>query len=81
MVDGNATYLREYFPGQPFRKNKFSPAGNQYIVCTPSIDGAASRLRGPQGWWAVGLVLLACLWQLLFLDDRFQRRHDNGIGA
>lgn len=42
--DGNATYLREYFPGQPFRENKYSAkGGSELIVCTPAVDGSASQ--------------------------------------
>jgi hypothetical protein len=42
--DGNVTYLREYFPGQPFRENKYSAkGGSELIVCTPAVDGSASR--------------------------------------
>jgi hypothetical protein len=40
--DGNVTYLREYFPGQPFRENKFTTAGHERSVCTPAVDGSAS---------------------------------------
>ena len=44
--DGNATYLREYFPGQPFRENKYSAkGGSELIVCTPAVDGSASKSR------------------------------------
>jgi hypothetical protein len=30
-----AIYLRDYFPGQPFRKNKYSPDGDVRIDITP----------------------------------------------
>ena len=39
-IDGNLTYLRDYFPGQPFRKNKFNKAGLELPICTPAIDGS-----------------------------------------
>lgn len=38
-------YLRDYFPGQPFRQNKFSLKGNDLVVCTPSIQGSGSSLN------------------------------------
>src|SRR5690606_28979487 len=38
---GNPVYLRDYYPGQPFRNNKFSKGGGPIKVCTPSIKGAA----------------------------------------
>lgn len=41
--DGNVTYLREYFPGQPFRDNKFFSGGSEAAICTPAIDGAAAH--------------------------------------
>lgn len=39
--DGNLTYLRDYFPGQPWRKNKFNRRGSEIPICTPSIRGDA----------------------------------------
>jgi hypothetical protein len=39
---GNTTYLRDYFPGQPFRQNKRSKKGNELPICTPAITGSAS---------------------------------------
>jgi hypothetical protein len=41
-ANGNITYLRDYFPGQPFRENKFNRKGSELPVCTPAIRGAAS---------------------------------------
>lgn len=41
-ISGSVTYLRDYFPGQPFRANKFSLKGNDLVVCTPSIQGSAN---------------------------------------
>jgi len=37
----NKTYLRDFFPGQPFRKNKFTTAGVPVPECTPAILGSA----------------------------------------
>jgi hypothetical protein len=32
------SYLREYFPGQPFRKNKyFKKSGQEQAICTPAV--------------------------------------------
>ena len=42
---GNRTYMRDYFPGQPFRENKFDKNNKPVPICTPSIDGSASSLR------------------------------------
>jgi hypothetical protein len=42
-LDGNATYMRDYFPGQPWRQNKYTPGGSEHHICTPAILGAASR--------------------------------------
>lgn len=42
-TDGNMTYLREYFPGQPFRQNKYTTMGIEVPICTPALLGAASR--------------------------------------
>lgn len=46
-ISGNVSYLRDYFPGQPFRKNEFNKAGHTIAICTPSILGSAygSRLN------------------------------------
>lgn len=40
---GNVTYLREYFPGQPFRQNKYNKAREEEPICTPAITGAGSN--------------------------------------
>lgn len=40
-ISQELTYKRDYFPGQPFRANKFSLKGNDLVVCTPSIQGSA----------------------------------------
>lgn len=40
-VFGEPHYLRDYFPGQPFRENQFNKKGLEIPICTPSIDGAA----------------------------------------
>mmetsp|Transcript_32240 Transcript_32240/g.30729 ORF Transcript_32240/g.30729 Transcript_32240/m.30729 type:complete len:262 (-) Transcript_32240:20-805(-) len=46
-VDGNLTYLREYFPGQPFRKNKyFKESGQEQAICTPAVLGYGQRGGG-----------------------------------
>ena len=54
----NSSYLREYFPGQPFRDNKYDPlTGAEMAVCTPAILGAASAGARRSAW--VGLAALA----------------------
>lgn len=63
-VNGSATYRRDYFPGQPFRTNKFTKGGNQYAICTPAIDGSASRFG--TSWrflmFVLGLVVILVIW-------------------
>lgn len=51
-------YKRDYFPGQPFRQNKFSLAGNDMVVCTPSIQGSASRVRIGVDIWSLSNMLM-----------------------
>jgi hypothetical protein len=41
VVGGNITYLREYFPGQPWRQNKYTTGGSEIAICTPAILGSA----------------------------------------
>ena len=43
----NTTYLREYFPGQPFRQNKYTTMGVERPICTPAIINAASAKTAP----------------------------------
>jgi hypothetical protein len=38
----DGSYLREYFPGQPFRSNKFTQGGQEEPICTPALTGAAA---------------------------------------
>mmetsp|Transcript_9687 Transcript_9687/g.14449 ORF Transcript_9687/g.14449 Transcript_9687/m.14449 type:complete len:172 (+) Transcript_9687:304-819(+) len=51
-LKGNTTYMRDYFPGQPFRQNKYthlptphptSQHGQELAICTPAITGSGSR--------------------------------------
>lgn len=57
-------YLRDFFPGQPFRANKFDKKNNPVLVCTPSIKNAASG--GPR-------LSLLVAWLLLLLVFWLQR--------
>lgn len=59
-IGGNVSYMRDYFPGQPFRENKFNPKGYEYKICTPAITGAASRMNGEvtQQWWILVTLVL-----------------------
>ena len=41
-VNGTPIYLRDFFPGQPFRQNKFDKDSLPVAVCTPSVFGRAS---------------------------------------
>ena len=50
--EASVTYLRDYFPGQPFRD--YDPYRK---TCTPSIEGGARSLT----------VSLAALWSLATL--------------
>ena len=40
---GGVSYLRDYFPGQPFVSNKFDHSGNEIPICTPALNGASSH--------------------------------------
>lgn len=62
-VKGEVTYYREYFPGQPFRENKFHTGGHEKAICTPAIDGGASP--GPRQI-ALGLATL-CILLIFFI--------------
>ena len=65
IVGGNVTYLREYFPGQPFRKNKYSLHGSELPICTPAILGAAARI---EVHWLVAAVVPVFLSAALILS-------------
>ena len=52
------TYLRDFFPSQPFRANKFNSKNQPVVVCTPSVKNAATGRRP-------GLPILAALGTLL----------------
>lgn len=41
-ANGDPIYLRDYYPGQPWVRNKYSQGGHELAVCTPAIDGAAA---------------------------------------
>jgi hypothetical protein len=42
-IYGEPHYLRDYFPGQPFRQNAFNKEGLNRAICTPAIDGSAIK--------------------------------------
>jgi hypothetical protein len=67
VLELTARYMRDFFPGQPFKDNEWKPSverdsvplqrvsetnGGQSpaIVCTPSIDGAATYRGGEGGY-------------------------------
>eukprot|EP01038_Epipyxis_sp_PR26KG_P010542 gene10542-14164_t len=52
---GTVSYMRDYFPGQPFRQNKYSLHGGEYPICTPAIKGSANR----HSWATVNFVKLS----------------------
>ena len=59
------TYLREYFPGQPFRKNKFvKKTGQEEPICTPAVKGSGQGGSASMGMKAllVTLVIFISLW-------------------
>eukprot|EP00904_Undaria_pinnatifida_P006650 jgi/Undpi1/3114/HiC_scaffold_15.g06488.m1 len=43
--NGDPVYLRDFFPGQPFRDVEWTSRRQPKVVCTPSIKGAATSLR------------------------------------
>eukprot|EP00903_Cladosiphon_okamuranus_P016076 g14840.t1 len=47
--NGDPVYLRDYFPGQPFRDLEWASGRQPKIVCTPSIKGAAAPSLQPWG--------------------------------
>ncbi|CAM9264295.1 unnamed protein product [Pylaiella littoralis] len=47
--NGDPVYLRDFFPGQPFRDVEWASRRQPEIVCTPSIRGAAAPLLKPWG--------------------------------
>lgn len=55
--EGYAVYLRDYFPGGPFVKNKFKANGHEKPVCTPAITGAAARRVGGSAMGSAGGLL------------------------
>jgi hypothetical protein len=60
-IGGNVSYMRDYFPGQPWRENKFNRAGKEIPVCTPSVVGQGSPKRITD-WTMVSLVFcVVCL--------------------
>lgn len=59
LETGTPTYSRDYFPGSPFRKNRFKADGlSDRPICTPAMKGSASRMAGGPGLLITLLVLL-----------------------
>ena len=55
-VNGTPIYLRDFFPGQPFRQNKFDKDYKPVAVCTPSIFGAAASISPPYSFILIFLM-------------------------
>lgn len=62
---GDPHYLRDYFPGQPFRKNAFNKEGLNRAICTPAIDGAAFTTTSGVLGMAAPLALLLSVMLML----------------
>jgi len=46
LTEGRYTvFLRNFFPGQPFRENTFDFLGNPHVTCTPSMHSSTTRTR------------------------------------
>lgn len=63
-VAGNDTYLRDYFPGSPWRENKYNRRKNEVPICTPALDGSATRV----GVLASAVVVIVATLALQLLD-------------
>jgi hypothetical protein len=53
---GNWTYYREFFPGQPFRRNKYTKMGVEDPICTPAVLGSA--FSSSSQTMSLGIILL-----------------------
>jgi len=64
---GGPLYNRDYFPGSPFRKNRFKKDGvSDRAICTPAMPGAASRVGSVPGLvTTLGLLLCSTVGMLL----------------
>ncbi len=63
-VNGIATYLRDYFPGQPFVENQYTGGRRNkqpLPVCSPSLEGKGSKVRPSRFILCVALVIGYCL--------------------
>ena len=63
-VNGTPIYLRDFFPGQPFRQNKFDKDYKPVAVCTPSVFGNAVSLS--PSYSAVIFLIALTVYTILF---------------
>lgn len=64
-TDGNDIYLRDYFPGNPFRKNKFKADGEtQRPICTPAITGQANTIYRHQMMTFIHGIIIIFLYSI-----------------
>mmetsp|Transcript_7136 Transcript_7136/g.10626 ORF Transcript_7136/g.10626 Transcript_7136/m.10626 type:complete len:262 (-) Transcript_7136:138-923(-) len=64
---GEVNYMRDYFPGQPFRENKFNRQGLHRKICTPAIDGSAFGVDSKMQFaMAFGVSLLSAVIVMVF---------------
>ena len=64
MQNGELVYLRDYFPGQPWRKNKYKKNEKDNIleelpICTPAITGASTKQHYFSFYWIILLVSIS----------------------
>lgn len=59
---GNVSYLRDFYPGQPFRQNKYTRNRNEIPICTPAMTGSSSSFRIKFNILAVLVMILLALY-------------------
>lgn len=65
MIDGEITYLRDYYPGQPFRQNKYNKDGEEMPICTPAIKGSAFSSVNSRNHYVILIALVSCIVSIL----------------
>ena len=65
-LNSSYTYYREYFPGQPFRKNKkVKKTGDEEPICTPAIRGSGGK-NTLTGTMKIIFMIIVLLLSILF---------------
>ena len=63
-INGQFVYMRDYYPGSPWRDNKFNKENIPLQICTPAIFGSANTVPL---FYSVSLIFVSIVFHMFYL--------------